>query len=208
MLLALGVFAQIVVYTQAPDTVAACDPVEVSVIARHKGSAIPRLVAPASLRPFDVLRTTMQRVDRQINGTETLVEYRLTLTTDEAGHFTVPSFEARTDTDVGRSRPFDIVVRATRVRGKPVVVARARIDTSPLNSLRAVAPAETVYVGQQATYEVAVFLNQTARERLRRNPTFYPPEMQAMLAYDLPTPGPRGGGSQCFDALVYRRALF
>jgi hypothetical protein len=208
VLLALGVFAQIVVYTQAPDTVAACDPVEVSVIARHKGTAIPRLVAPSSLRPFDVLRTTTHRVDRQINGAETLVEYRLTLTTDESGRFTLPPFEARTDTEAGRSRPRDIVIRSTRVRGRPVVVARARIDTSPLNSLRAVAPTDTVYVGQQATYEVAVFLNQTARERLRRNPTFYPPEMQAMLAYDLPTPGPRGAGSQCFDALVYRRALF
>ena len=55
------------------------------------------------------------------------------------------------------------------------------------------------------------FLNETVRERLRRNPTFFPPDMQSMLAYDLPTradPPRRQVGSHCFDALVYQRALF
>ena len=102
-------------------------------------------------------------------------------------------------------------MRPPRGRGTPVVVTRARVDTSSELDVRATGLVDTVYVGQQATYEVAVFLNQTVRDRLRRNPTFYPPEMQAMLAYDLPTPltavRPRSG-SQCFDALVYRRALF
>jgi len=32
-----------------------------------------------------------------------------------------------------------------------------------------------------------VFLNETVRGLMRRNPTFYPPDMQSMLAYDLPT---------------------
>jgi hypothetical protein len=209
VLIVLGVAAQIAVYAQAPDSASACDAVEVSVVARARGAAAPRLIPP-SLRPFDVLRSTVRRVEYQASSKETLVEHRFTLTTDQPGRFTIPSFEARSDTHVARSRPIEIVVRPTRSRGRPVVVARARIDTSPLSSLRAVAPAETVYVGQQATYEVAVFLNQTARERLRRNPTFYPPDMQAMLAYDLPTPANsrERAGSQCFDALVYRRALF
>ena len=49
------------------------------------------------------------------------------------------------------------------------------------------------------------------RDRLRRNPTFFPPDMQSMLAYDLPVRGDpprRQVGSRCFDALVYQRALF
>ena len=68
-----------------------------------------------------------------------------------------------------------------------------------------------MYVGQQATYTVAVFLNAAVRNRLRRNPTFYPPDMQSMLAYDVPSVGaePRATGTaNCFDALIYRRALF
>ncbi|HEY3531927.1 MAG TPA: BatD family protein, partial [Casimicrobiaceae bacterium] len=70
---------------------------------------------------------------------------------------------------------------------------------------------ETVFVGQQANYEVAVFVNSVVRDRLRRNPTFFPPDMQSMLAYDLPSrsvPPRHEGGSNCFDALVYQRALF
>src|SRR5213075_1528753 len=59
-------------------------------------------------------------------------------------------------------------------------------------------------------YEVAVFLNSVVRDRLRRNPTFFPPDMQSMLAYDLPTHGDlprRQVGEHCFDLLVYQRAL-
>src|SRR5207237_5425451 len=71
---------------------------------------------------------------------------------------------------------------------------------------------ETVTMGQQGSYGVAVFLNETVRDRLRRNPTFYPPDMQSMLAYDLPPvagePPKRKVGTRCFDALVYQRALF
>lgn len=220
MFAAFTVLAQLAIVAHAPDTVFACDAVEVSVAVSANGMSVPRLIAP-SFRPFDVLRSTARpRVDRLPSGSSAMAEYRFTLTTDRAGHFTIPPFEARLGETQIASRPLTIVVRPARARGRPIVVARARIDTSVDASVRAVAPPETVFVGQQATYEVAVFLNQAARERLRRNPTFYPPEMQAMLAYDLPSttsPGQRAtgsgstgalSGSQCFDALVYRRALF
>jgi tetratricopeptide (TPR) repeat protein len=79
-------------------------------------------------------------------------------------------------------------------------------------NFRALALPETVFVGQQANYEVAVFLSETVRDRLRRNPTFFPPDMQSMLAYDLPVvkgdPPRRRVGRRCFDALVYQRAVF
>src|SRR5436305_1524621 len=79
--------------------------------------------------------------------------------------------------------------RAAPASGRvPTVVARARVDTSLEVNFRALALPETVYVGQQANYEVAVFLNETVRDRLRRNPTFFPPDMQSMLAYDIPAP--------------------
>jgi hypothetical protein len=71
--------------------------------------------------------------------------------------------------------------------------------------------AETIYVGQQANYEVAVFLAQGVRESLKRNPTFFPPEIPSVLAYDIPALGSRSRGSigsECFDALVYQRAVF
>lgn len=202
----LGVLAQLAIVAHAPDSVLACDAVDVSVAVSASGAAVPRIIVP-SLAPFDVLRAS-PRVEYERGST--IFEYRFTVATGTLGEFTIPPFVAVLGNDRVASRPLTIRIAAPRGRLAPEVIARARIDTSADVNLRSPDIADTVYVGQQATYEVAVFLNASARERLRRNPTFYPPEMQAMLAYDLPAPDrpPRHRGSQCFDALVYRRALF
>ena len=210
----LLVFAQLAIVAHAPETVAACDAVEVTVAVSAPGSAAPQLVPP-TFRPFDVLRSSVTphvQLDPR-NGGSIIAEFRYVLTTDQSGTFTLPPFEARLRDATVRSRPLKIVVRGARAgEGVPTVVARARIDTSLDVNFRALTEPETVYVGQQANYEVAVFLNETVRDRLRRNPTFFPPDMQAMLAYDLPPvtgePPKRKVGTRCFDALVYQRALF
>ena len=210
----LLVFAQLAIVAHAPETVAACDAVEVTVAVSAPGSAAPQLVPP-TFRPFDVLRSSVTphvQLDPR-NGGSIIAEFRYVLTTDQSGTFTLPPFEARLRDATVRSRPLKIVVRGARAgESVPTVVARARIDTSLDVNFRALTEPETVYVGQQANYEVAVFLNETVRDRLRRNPTFFPPDMQAMLAYDLPPvtgePPKRKVGTRCFDALVYQRALF
>jgi hypothetical protein len=206
VLATLGLAAQLAIIAHAPDSVVACDAVDLSVAVSAPGNAVPRLVVP-TLAPFDVLRATPHV--EYVHGS-TVLEYRFTIATGSVGRFVIPSFEAVLGTARVSSRALPIEVTQPRGRLTPEVIARARIDTNADVNLRGSGTADTVFVGQQATYEVAVFLNQAARERLRRNPTFYPPEMQAMLAYDLPAPdvSPRRRGSQCFDALVYRRALF
>ena len=209
-MLVVFVAAQLSIVAHAPDSVYACEAVDLTVAVASAATSIPHLTAPA-FRPFDVLRST-SRLDARGRQRQVVTrEYRYTITTDRVGQFSIPAFEASVGGERARSNPVVIAVRPMRARGLPSVVARARIDTSAGMNLGASTSADTVYVGQQATYEVAVFLNQTVRERLRRNPTFYPPEMQAMLAYDLPAPSRASRervGSQCFDALVYRRALF
>ncbi len=204
--------AQLAIVAHAPDMATACDAVEISVSVSAPGGATPRLVAPA-LAPFDVLRSSpLPRVTPDPSGHGMISEYRYVITTDKIGNFTIPSFEARLGTTVTRSRPLEISVRPLSGRESvPTVVARARIDTSLEVNFSAPTLPETVFVGQQANYEVAVFLNQTVRDRLRRTPTFFPPDMQSMLAYDLPVHGDpprRQDSSHCFDALVYQRALF
>lgn len=66
---------------------------------------------------------------------------------------------------------------------------------------------DTVYVGQQATYQLSVSLPAEVRQRLRRNPVFVPPEARAMLAYELPMSkgDPTRDGAETH---VFRRALF
>jgi hypothetical protein len=212
----IALAAQLSIVTHAPDSAAACEAIELTVAISAPGPVTPQIVAP-SLSPFDILRSSsVPHVTYDPRGAQgggsVLAEFRYVLTTDRIGSFTIPSFEARLGSQVVRSRPLQIFVRPTAPRGNvPTVVARARIDTSLEVNFRALALPETVYVGQQANYEVAVFLNETVRDRLRRNPTFFPPDMQSMLAYDLPSRGEpprRRVGSRCFDALVYQRALF
>jgi tetratricopeptide (TPR) repeat protein len=209
----LALAAQLSIVAHAPDSAQTCDAIEVSVAvsAMGNGSRLPRLVPP-SFAPFDVLRSSpVPHVTVSHGGALVTAEYRYVLTTDRTGAFAVPSFEARFGSETARSRPLEVVVHGGVRQNRPIVVARARIDTSLDVRTSALALPETVFVGQQANYEVAVFLNETVRERLRRNPTFFPPDMQSMLAYDLPVrsdPPRRQVNSRCFDALVYQRALF
>lgn len=91
------------------------------------------------------------------------------------------------------------------------VASRARIDPSQDVAFQALILPETVYVGQQATYQVGVFLSEEVRARLRRNPQFVPPEVRSALAFDLPSvvDGPaRVVGVRHYDVHVFQRAIF
>ena len=88
-----------------------------------------------------------------------------------------------------------------------------RIDVNPRRPIdfHAIVLPETVYVGQQTTYQVAVMLSADARSRLRRNPEFLPPELQGLLAYELGKPtrvAARNYSGGVFEAHVFQRALF
>ena len=212
MIGAIALIAQLSIAAHAPETVAACEAFEVSVSVTVIG-AIPPYVIPPSFGYFDVLRSSPTPTVTPSGPAMSVAEFKYVLTTERTGSFTLGPFEARAGGVVAKSRPLTITVRPTPASGRvPTVVARARVDTSLEVNFRALTLPETVYVGQQANYEVAVFLNETVRDRLRRNPTFFPPDMQSMLAYDIPAPPGepprRKVGSRCFDALVYQRALF
>jgi len=92
------------------------------------------------------------------------------------------------------------------------IIQRIRSTGNRPIDFHAAAFPDTVYVGQQVTYQVAVLLSEQARGRLRRNPEFLPPELRGLLAYELGTPTrvpSRGyGGAMAYEAHVFQRALF
>lgn len=95
--------------------------------------------------------------------------------------------------------------------GPTKILERVRLDGRKAIDFHAAAFPETLYVGQQATYQVAVFLNADARARLRRNPEFLPPELRGLLAYELGTPtrvAPRAMSGGVYEAHVFQRAMF
>lgn len=93
----------------------------------------------------------------------------------------------------------------------PVIQDRVRLDPSEPVGFRVLLTPDTVYVGQQATYEIGVFITESAQQRMRRNPEVVPAELRGVLAYDL-------GGPQSLPAItqngtrsfphVLQRALF
>lgn len=91
------------------------------------------------------------------------------------------------------------------------IVDRVRINTTRAIDFHAAAFPESVYVGQQITYQVAVLLSEDARTRLRRDPEFRPPELRGLLAYELGTPRrvpAREYDGRRYEAHVFQRALF
>lgn len=93
----------------------------------------------------------------------------------------------------------------------PAIVRQGRIDPRQDVNFAALALPSTVYVGQQVTYQIGVFLSTEVSQRLRRNPEFVPPDVRSMLGYDLPSsahPLRREEGGRDFDVHVFQRALF
>ena len=93
----------------------------------------------------------------------------------------------------------------------PPVVTRSRLDPARGVDFHAILLPDTVFMGQQATYQIGVFLNQEVRRRLRRNPEFIPPETRALLVYDLPdarTPLVGTIDGRQYEVHVFQRAFF
>lgn len=92
----------------------------------------------------------------------------------------------------------------------PAVVIQAPVDASDDVAFHAILVPRDIYVGQQATYQVGVFIAEDARVRLRRNPEFIPPELRAMLGYDLSSPSTftRMAGPRRYEVHVFQRAIF
>ena len=108
-------------------------------------------------------------------------------------------------------RVSDAQLRGRRDYSRAPAITRSPIlDTVAPVQVRALVLPETVYVGQQATYQVAAFFARSVRDRVRR-PEFFAPEMRGMLAYESPSDLPaytisyRG---KSFEAFVYQRAIF
>jgi tetratricopeptide (TPR) repeat protein len=214
MLAAALLLAQLGIVASAPDTISVDGYAEVQVRVTARGVRAPSITAP-SFPSFLVLRQqSAQHLERDAGGARMVSEMQFTLVPTRAGSFTIPPFVARLGRDVARSQPLTLVVTGGEgpARGYvPEIVARARLDTASSVTFHAMALPETVYVGEQTDYQLAVFLNGGARSRVRRLEAIAP-EMPGLLAYDPPAGleeyERRGPGGRTFEAHVYQRPVF
>jgi tetratricopeptide (TPR) repeat protein len=214
MLAAALLIAQLGIVASAPDTVSIDGYAEVHVRVSARGLRAPA-VAPASFPAFLVLRQqSAQHMERDAGGARMVSELQYTLVPTRAGSFTIPPFVARLGRETARSEPLTIIVTGTERPSRgyvPEIVGRARMDTTASVTFHAMALPETVYVGEQTNYQLAVFLNGGARSRVRRLEAIAP-EMPGVLAYDPPAGleeyERRGPGGRLFEAHVYQRPVF
>ena len=202
-MIGLLLVAQIGIVAHAPDTAASCIPFEITVAVRAPGTSAPRLARPSGAGIQLLSERVVSRVDHDAAGRPaTLTEGRYVVAVGASGRVVLPPFVATSDGATARSAPIVVDVRPMGAL-PPIVLVRSSLDGGNGRD------ADTVWVGQQVDYVVDVQLNESARSRLRHNPTFFPPEMPSVLAYDLAAPPPvvRAGRS-CFETLSYRRALF
>lgn len=208
----LPLLAQLTISVTAPDTVAVLEPIMLTVEMSAPSTRPPRLVAP-DFAELSVGRTTASTYVERDGGTARVhVEIRYVLEASHPGEYVVAPFEARLGGESARSPAIRIVVRGPAGLTVPPIVTRAPFDATASVSVAASVSPDTVYVGEQTTYQVAVFIDETVRNRLRRNPGFTPPELRSMLAYDLsPLRGvlpSRKVGDRRFEPHLYQRAVF
>lgn len=195
--------AQLGIVARGPDTAVVCQPFEITVAVRTSGVARARVeMAPSA--DVQLLRAALaSRAEREPSGAlTTLTEGTFVIASRATGRVVLPQFIASAGTAATRSAPLVVDVRSA-ITTPALVLVRATLDAG------AGRRADTLYVGQQVDYVVDVQLNDAARQRLRHNPTFFPPDMPATLAYDLAPPAPVvRDARRCFETLSYRRALF
>jgi hypothetical protein len=208
-----GVAFQIVVTVAAPETITVRQPATVTVRAVVRGPVAPTIHAPR-FAPLSAVRVEEStRVDGgTMSRSLAAVEHKYLVVAQRPGVVVLPPIEANVGPMTGRSAPVRLTIVTAPPVQVPAVVSRSRLDpTNGVNFHALVAP-DTVYVGEQATYQVGVFLNDDVRYRLRRNPEFIPPELRSMLAYDLSAPrsfvSKRVIDGRHYEVHVFQRALF
>ena len=203
-MLVVAILAQLAVAANGPDTATACLPLRVSAAFRTPGRVAP-VVEPPQGSGLQLLRSRVSsRVESDGSAQfSTITEAWADVAISPVGRVQLPPFVAIVDGKRISSTPIVVSVREP-ISPPPVVLVDARLDDA-----HGVESRDSLFVGQQVDYRVDVLLNETARTRLRRNPTFFPPEMSAVLAYDVDIPrGMPKQGRRCFETLSYRRGLF
>ena len=208
-----GIALQIVVTVAAPETITVRQPATVTVRAVVRGPVAPT-IHPPRFAPLSGIRI---EESTSVNGGSTsgslaVVEHKYLVIAQRPGTVVLPPVEAKVGPMTGRSAATRLTIVTAPPVQVPAVVSRSRLDPTDGVNFHALVTPDTVYVGEQATYQVGVFLNDDVRYRLRRNPEFIPPELRSMLAYDLAAPrsfvSKRVIDGRHYEVHVFQRALF
>ncbi len=213
MILALAVIlAQMNITVSAPDSALTGTTFTVKVVV-SSSTLLPPTIVPPGFQGFSIIGTTDAASVVRDGGVQRVVVQRdYLLQAPRAATHTIGSFEAKLDGKTLRAPPFKIVIHPPPNR-RYIQLHAEKIDSSKVVSIDVRGTPDTVFVGQQATYQVAVYVDEAfLRQRAARNPTFTPPDLRGTLSYELPPMSnlipSRIVGGRTFRPHVYQRAIF
>ena len=212
MNVALGVLMQIAVSVQAPDTIVARAPVAVLIRATVSGNTAPVLSVPSVSGAAMELQADVTRLGGGYGQAIATRETRYVLRAAVPGTVVIGPVTATLGTQQSVSTQKTIVVQPPPTNAVPSIVSRATLSRERLVNFQAISSPDTVWVGQQVTLQVAVFIDDELRSRLQRNPEYVAPSVEGAVAYDLPVnnealPGREFEGAR-YRPFVFARALF
>lgn len=212
MSVTLGILLQIAVSVQAADTIPARTPSPVVIRATAPGNTAPRLSTPTASGATLQLVSEVARIGGGFGQAVATREARYVLRAAAPGVTVISAVVASLGTQQVLSETKQVVVEAPPSTVVPAIVSRAPLSrTAPVN-FHALTTPDTVWIGEQVTLQVGVFIDDDLRSRLQKNPEYVAPSVEGAVAYDLPVnndrlPSREQDGAR-YRPFVFARALF
>ncbi|HEY8484614.1 MAG TPA: BatD family protein [Longimicrobiales bacterium] len=141
-------------------------------------------------------------------GRSRVVRREILLVARAPGRFTIPPVSIRVQGRRYQTRSLTLLVTAGATAGNGPTPGRGPGDEV---ILRASVVPETVFVGQQTTFQAEALFSADVEFRLRRSPEYEPPNPSGFWIHDLPDPPSTTTqvvGDQVYAVQTFRRAFF
>ncbi len=163
-----------------------------------------------SLPPGLALEGTRDFDQRQFSvpgGTRRVVSREFVLRARAPGRYRIPSLNVVVEGQTYSTRSLFLDVTASPLAERGLAGGESEDGVV----LRAWLDADTVYTGEQVTFQAEAMFSQDARFRLRRAPEYEPPAPSGFWVHELPDPQrgtTRSVGGQTYEVQRFRRGFF
>ncbi len=212
MSIGLGILLQVAVSVQVADTIAARTPAPLMIRATAPGNTAPTVSRPSVSGASLSLVSEVTRLGGGFGQAVATREVRYVLRAASAGTLSVSAVVASLGQERAVSVAQEVVVLPPPSKVVPAIVARAPVSRQKEFNFHAIVSPDTVWVGEQVTMEIGIFIDDELRARLQRNPEYVPSAVEGAVAFDLPVANDnlanRIVDGARYRPFVFARALF
>jgi hypothetical protein len=208
----IGLAFQLTIAVQAPDTATVNQPVFVRYRATAPGNTPPGISMPTVSGALVSMQDDRIRIGGGFGTAVATRELTVQVVPQRVGRLVIGPARASLGGEVALSASRMLFVRQAPQNAVPGVVSRAPLDGRAGIVLHALTTPDTVWVGEQLTVQVGIFIDDAARLRLLKNPDYAPPDVADAIAIELPVASDAlaaiTAGGRRYRPYVFARALF